>query len=81
MTEDSLVVQVRSIVAGILALKAPDATGDPLSAGRLDSISMVRLLAALEEDLAITIPPEEIAPGNFTSIEALARMIERLRRP
>ena len=45
----------------------------------LDSLTILALVAELEEELDITIPTVEIVPANFNSAEAMWAMIERLQ--
>lgn len=45
----------------------------------LDSLSILSLVAELEEEYDITIPTVEIVPDNFNSAENLWMMITRLR--
>jgi len=45
----------------------------------LDSLSIISLIAELEEEFDITIPAVEIVPGNFNSVEQMAAMVERLQ--
>ena len=45
----------------------------------LDSLSIIALVAELEEEYDITIPTVEIIPDNFNSVESLWAMIVRLR--
>ena len=45
----------------------------------LDSLTILALVAELEEEFDITIPTVEIIPSNFTSAEAMWAMIERLQ--
>lgn len=44
----------------------------------LDSLSIISLVAQLEEEFDIIIPAVEIVPKNFNSVEALNTMVERL---
>lgn len=44
----------------------------------LDSLSMMTLVAALEEEYGIAIPYNEISARNFDSIEAMSSMVGRL---
>ncbi len=44
----------------------------------LDSLSIISLVAQLEEEFDIIIPAVEIVPKNFNSVEALNAMVERL---
>lgn len=44
----------------------------------LDSLSIIALVAELEEEFDITIPTVEIIPENFNSAQKLWEMITRL---
>lgn len=45
----------------------------------LDSLSIISLIAELEDEFDITIPAVEIIPVNFNSAEAMWSMIQRLQ--
>ncbi len=45
----------------------------------LDSLSILSLVAEMEEEFDITIPATEIIPDNFNSAKRLWAMIERLQ--
>lgn len=45
----------------------------------LDSLSILSLVAELEEEYDITIPAVEIIPENFNSADSLYKMIKRLQ--
>lgn len=44
---------------------------DLLLTGLVDSLGIVRLIAYIEEDLGITIPPGEITIENFGTVSAM----------
>ena len=44
----------------------------------LDSLSIIALVAELEDAYDITIPAVEIIPANFNSAKAMWKMIQRL---
>ncbi|MCX4248437.1 MAG: acyl carrier protein [Bacilli bacterium] len=44
----------------------------------LDSLTILSLVAEIEDEFDITIPTVEIIPDNFNSASALHKMIERL---
>ena len=44
----------------------------------LDSLSIIALVAELEDEYDITIPAVEIIPANFDSAKAMWKMIQRL---
>ena len=45
----------------------------------LDSLSIISLVAELEDTFDVTIPAVEIIPDNFNSAEAMLEMLQRLR--
>lgn len=45
----------------------------------LDSLSIISLIAELEEEFDITVPAVEIVPDNFNSAERMMSMIKRLQ--
>ena len=45
----------------------------------LDSLSIISLVAELEDTFDITIPAVEIIPDNFNSAGAMMEMIQRLQ--
>ena len=45
----------------------------------LDSLSIISLIAELEDAFDITIPAAEIIPANVNSAKAMMAMIERLQ--
>ncbi len=52
---------------------------DLIDAHRLDSLSILSLIAELEDEFDITIPTVEIIPDNFNSADAMWKMIVRLQ--
>ena len=45
----------------------------------LDSLSIISLVAELEDTFDVTIPAVEIIPDNFKSAEAMLEMLQRLQ--
>ena len=64
-------------------LRDPDYTLDPeenlFAGGLVDSIGIMRLVRHLEESLALSIPPGDLVPANFRSVEVMATYIDGLR--
>lgn len=46
--------------------------------GIIDSLDIVTIMSELSDACDIMIPPEEITPENFNSIEAMKAMVDRL---
>ncbi len=45
----------------------------------LDSLTILALIADIEETFDVTVPAVEIVPANFNSAKAMCEMIERLQ--
>lgn len=52
---------------------------DLIDGHHLDSLSILSLIAELEEAFDITIPAVDIVPENFNSAKSMMAMIERLQ--
>ena len=46
--------------------------------GVIDSIDIVSIISELSDAYDVVIPPEEINPENFNSVEAIQALIDRL---
>lgn len=83
--EDRLV----TLVEDILARTHPDGqTGrGPVSIGQdlieigLTSVDMVNLMLAVEAEFDVTIPPDQITPENFRSVDSITTLVSRLLDP
>ena len=49
-----------------------------IDAHLLDSLSIISLVAEIEDEFDITLPAVEIIPANFNSAAAMYKMIKRL---
>ncbi len=52
---------------------------DLIDGHHLDSLSIISLIAELEDEFDISIPAVEIIPDNFNSAARMMKMIERLQ--
>ncbi len=52
---------------------------DLIDGHHLSSLSIISLIAELEDEYDITVPAVEIIPDNFNSAERIMKMIERLQ--
>ena len=51
---------------------------DLIDAGILSSLDIIQLIGALNDEFDLSIPATEIKPQNFNSVDAMAKMVERL---
>jgi acyl carrier protein len=56
----------------------PVADDEPLiSSGRIDSLSVVKLIMLLEEKLHISLPPVNLQPDDFENVDWIVETVER----
>ncbi len=53
--------------------------GDPLTEGLLDSLAIEQLIAFLEDTFGLAFDDEELQPENFSSIDAVAALVDAKR--
>jgi acyl carrier protein len=54
------------------------ADDEPLiSSGSIDSLSILKLIGALEQKLSVSIPLANLQPGDFETIEWIVETVER----
>lgn len=52
---------------------------DLIDAHLLDSLTILSLVAELEDAFDVTVPAVEVVPANFNSVESMWEMIQRLQ--
>ncbi len=74
---------MRDKVLAVLTEEFPgvdfEASDELVADGVMDSLTITGVIAALSMEFGIVIPYEEIIEDNFTSVDALANMVERLQ--
>ncbi len=73
-----LIGLVRQLLGPAAHLREPFPTAQQLSELGVSSLKMVNLMLAVEMEFDILIPQEDITPENFHSVEAVARLVERV---
>lgn len=69
-TPDDLTALIQRRLAEQKVEVGPD--DDLLTSGAIDSIGMMRLIADLERDLGVPIPPAGMVPENFQTTRVMA---------
>jgi acyl carrier protein len=75
-----IIQAVRDVVRAVV--KKPVRDNEPLvSSGTIDSLSVLTLIAALEERLQIHIPAADVQPDDFDTIDLIVDTIARVSPP
>jgi len=76
----SIIASVRKIVSeNMFPLKECFTADCDLYAEGLDSMALMQLILFVEQDLEVTITPEDLGRENFQTLTAIARLIEKKR--
>jgi D-alanine--poly(phosphoribitol) ligase subunit 2 len=67
---------VQALLLGRLHIDVPDPTTDLIATGLLDSLGLIELLLALQQEYGIAISVDELDLEDFRTAEAIARLLE-----
>ena len=56
-----------------------DLTANLFASGQIDSVGIMRLIRFLEDTLELVIPPGDLIPDNFRTVEVMANYLDELR--
>ena len=80
LNPDQVRAAAHSTVLEMTGKKVKD--GDSLiSSGLIDSLSLLRLIGSLESKLSVTIPPDDLQPDDFESVDIITESVLRVARP
>jgi acyl carrier protein len=71
---------VRSVVREVVAELVGQSVQDSeliVSSGLIDSLSVVKLITRLEQNLHLTIPPANLQPDDFDSVNLIVNTLQR----
>ena len=80
-SDAELILAIREILASIAETERVSAVADStdlFGAGIIDSFGILQLIEALETELGVSIPEQELIPQNLWSVAAICDMIKRL---
>lgn len=77
LDNNTIRLAAREVVFEIVGAHVTD-TAPLISSGRIDSLSILKLIARLEEKLQVTLPPENLQPEDFDTIEYIVETVERI---
>lgn len=52
-----------------------------ISSGLIDSLSVLKLIALLEAKLSVRIPPQNLQPDDFDTIDLIVETVQRVSQP
>jgi acyl carrier protein len=71
----SIALRLRDLFVSALNVQAPEPDADLIDGGHLDSLALVELLAALEQEFAIEIPLDEIELDRIRTLDRLTDLV------
>lgn len=73
---ETIRLAARAVVSKMVGAEVSD--DEPLiSSGRIDSLSILTMIGALEKSLKISIPPANVQPDDFETIEWIVDTVQR----
>jgi D-alanine--poly(phosphoribitol) ligase subunit 2 len=67
--------ELAGIFAEVTGMEPPAPDADLIEGGLLDSLALVELLFAIEQELGTQIPPEQLEVERFRTLERLAELV------
>jgi len=74
------VERIRDLFRRVLAVDPPATDTDLIESGLLDSLALVELIFALEQEFGLTLPLDALELDAFRSIETVAAFVEDAQR-
>jgi acyl carrier protein len=76
---DTLLSQLATIFADVTGSDPPDPEADLLEDGVLDSLALVGLLFAIEQELGVVVPAEKLEVERFRTLARLSELVDDCR--
>jgi acyl carrier protein len=76
---DPLLEELTGIFADVTGLEPPSPDTDLIEGGVLDSLALVELLFAIEQELGVVIPAERLDVTRFRTLASLAELVAECR--
>jgi acyl carrier protein len=77
LNEDQVRAAAQATVKEMTGKKVKD-SDSLLSSGLIDSLSLLRLIGSLEGKLSVTIPPDDLQPDDFETIDIMTEAVLRV---
>jgi acyl carrier protein len=76
MTADrDFVAQVQRLFREVLNVEVPSVDTDVIETGLLDSLALVELLTAIEQEFEVELPLDDLEVESFRTVETVAAFI------
>jgi acyl carrier protein len=72
---DPLIGQLATVFAAVTGSNPPDPDADLIEGGFLDSLALVELLLAIEQEFGIVVPAERLEVERFRTLARLAELV------
>jgi acyl carrier protein len=76
---DPLIGQLATVFADVTGSNPPDPDADLIEGGVLDSLALVELLFAIEQEFEIVVPAERLEVERFRTLARLAELVTDCR--
>ena len=76
---DPLLEELTGIFADVTGLEPPSPDTDLIEGGVLDSLALVELLFAIEQEIGVVIPAERLDVTRFRTLASLAELVAECR--
>ena len=76
---DSLLGELEGIFADVTGSAPPSPEANLIEVGVLDSLALVELLFAIEQELGVEIPADRLEVTRFRTLESLAELVAECR--
>ena len=80
-TTSALEDQIRALFVRALNIDAPSEETDLIESGVIDSLALVELLLALEQEFSVSVPFDTLDIESFRSIRTIAELVATLDGP
>jgi acyl carrier protein len=76
---DSLLAELEGIFVDVTGSRPPSPDADLIEVGLLDSLALVELLFAIEQELGVEIPADRLEVTRFRTLVSLAELVAECR--
>jgi len=76
---DQIRMAAREVVSAMVGENVAD-DESLISSGRIDSLSILKLISQMEGKLKVRIPPENLQPDDFENIDWIVDTVERAQQ-